>query len=460
MRILPIITNPLLGINKNNQYDYSQNRVPVLKQPPQTDTVTFEARTRAKYAEPLRELMKYGVPGLYSGKYVIPQEDINKMLEKHTFSRTIRHIVKALKPYEDRLLDVESQFFRIVKNMAKTNPQYHLEDVIRVLAPEHNKKLIRQQIPVLEEISELASFMPQEQQIEFDKLIDNVCKRINHEPAILPFDAKELRYKLHQITNEYSKKHKSEEFNVMLKIMRIAKKMPDKKVKQEEVSKAKKVKNAKAEKTMVRKRAELLTQMEVLAAESPLKNNSDLMKIFTQARAKIYGTPVVIPFNRKSFIEDIKAITDTLSNTKLAHQINQAAIKLPTSHESLSAFIMKHAELSSEKIGYNLVSPSAGNIDHLVPHSKKGRNCLENYAITTSYMNSERAHKSIEQQLKIHPETYKFAQQQVDRLIELCNSGIFKKVKLPQHYIQSFANLMLKLSPKEKPLILNLDKLK
>ena len=57
MRILPIITNPLLGINKNNQYDYSQNRVPVLKQPPQTDTVTFEARTRAKYAEPLRELM-------------------------------------------------------------------------------------------------------------------------------------------------------------------------------------------------------------------------------------------------------------------------------------------------------------------------------------------------------------------------------------------------------------------
>lgn len=458
MRILPIFTNQLLGINKNNQYDYSQYRLPVLTQPLQADEVSFQGA--AKHAEPLRALMSYGIPGIYSGKYVIPQETIDAMNKKHTFARTIRHIVKALKPYEDRLLSVEGQFFSIVKNMAKVNPQYHLEDVIRVLAPEHNKKLIKEQIPVLEEISELASQMPDEQLRQFDALIDTVCKRINHEPVVLPYDGREFRYKLHQIANEYSKKHKGVEFNVMLKLMRLAKKMPDPVEPTINISKAKRVKQSRSEKTLTRKRAELLTKMEIMAAESVLRNNADLMRLFTQTRAKIYGTPIIIPFNRKSFIEDIKIITDTLENTKLAHRINKAAIKLPTSHESLSAFIMKHAELSSEKIGNSIVKSSSGSIDHLVPYSKKGRNCIENYAITTAYFNSERGHRTIAEQLRIHPETYNYCQKYVDRLIELCNNGIFKKVQLTPSYITSFCKLMLKLSPKEKPLILHIDKLK
>lgn len=458
MKILPIITNPFLGTNQNNQYDYSQFRSPELAQ----NNITFEGplRTRAPHAEPLRALMHYGVPGIYSGKYVIPQDTIDRMVDRHTFSKTIRSIVKALKPYEDRLLDVEAQFFEIVKSMAKTYPNYHLEDVIRVLAPEHNKKLINEQVPIFEEISELAEFMPEKQQLEFDKLMDTVCKRINHEPAILPFDGKEFRYKLHQFSNEYSKKHKTTELDAMIRIMRIARRMPDSQKQLQKTSKAKRLKQVKNSKTLIRKRAELLTQIEVLAAESPLKNNADLMKLFIQTRAKIYGTPIVIPFNRKTFIENIKNITDKLEDVKLAHRINQAAIKLPTSHDSLSAFVMKNLELSSDKIGYNMVSGSIGSIDHLIPFSKKGRNCIDNYAITTSYYNSERAHRSIDTQLRKRPQAYTFCQQYIDRLIELCNQGIFDKVKLPKHYITNFATLMSKLSPEEKPLILHIDKLK
>ena len=225
-------------------------------------------------------------------------------------------------------------------------------------------------------------------------------------------------------------------------------------------SKAKRLKQEKNSKSLLRKRAELLTQMEVLAAEGPLKNNEDLMKLFIQTRAKIYGTPIVIPFNRKSFIEDINRITDKLDDVKLAHKIRQAAIKLPTSHDSLSAFVMKNLELPSEKIGYNMVAGSIGSIDHLIPFSKKGRNCIDNYAITTSYFNSERAHRAIETQLRKHPQTYTFCQEYVNRLIELCNQGIFERVKLPKHYIINFAKLMRKLSPQEKPLILDIDKLK
>lgn len=455
MNVLPVKI-PFLGIKNNN----SNNTHSLITTEVQSSgAVAFQGGT-AKNAEALRALMHYGVPGIYSGKYVIPQEIIDKMLNNHTFSKTIRHIVKALKPYENRLLNVESQFYSIVKSMVKTNPNYHLKDVVGVIAPEHNKKLIEQQIPVFEEISALAEFMPEEQFKKFDSLMNTVCKRINREPVVLPFDLKELKSKLHHFANEYSKRNKVIEFDTMVRIMHFAKRMPETPKSLNATSKVKRLKQVKKSKSLVRKRAEILTQMELTAASSPLKNNPDLMKLFTQTRAKIYGTPVIVPFNRKSFIDDIEKITETLENTKLAHKINQAAIKLPTSHESLSAFVMKNLELSSDKIGYNMVIGSAGSIDHLIPFSQKGKNCIENYAITTSYYNSERAHRSIEHQLKKYPVAYIHCQEYVDRLIELCNQGIFKKVKLPRHYIFNFVKLMQKLSPKEKPLILNVDKLK
>lgn len=448
MNILPIAINPFNNIKISNN-----NSEKTLK-----SSVTFQGT--AKNAEPLRELMYYGVPGIYSGKYVIPQEIIDNMVSKHVFSKNIRQIVKIMKPYENRLLNVESQFFSIVKNMAKTQPNYSLEDVIQAIAPVHNKRLIKEQVPIFEEISELSTLMPQEQQLEFDRLMDVVCKRINREPAILPFDLKNFKSELHQFLNEYSKKGKRNEFDAMKQIMRIARKMPETPKLADKTSKAKRLKYDKKTTSLVRKRADILTQMELIATSSPLKKNPDLIRLFTQTRAKMYGTPIIIPFNRTSFIEDIQNITNKLEDTKLAHRINQVALKLPTSHESLSAFVMKHLELSSDRIGYNMVAGSSGSIDHLVPVYRNGKDCIENYAITASYFNSERAHRSIEHQLKKYPQAYLYCQKYVDRLVELYNKGVFKKVKLPKHYIHSFAKTMLKLSPKDKPLVLHIDKLK
>ena len=95
-----------------------------------------------------------------------------------------------------------------------------------------------------------------------------------------------------------------------------------------------------------------------------------------------------------------------------------------------------------------------------MPFSKKGKDCIDNYGLTTAYYNSERGERAMEQQLILHPETYENCQKQVDRLIELCNKGVFKKVGLSKYYILNFVRTMYRLSPESNKMILNIDKLK
>ncbi len=466
MKILPVFTNPYitpLAPKKNNRNDYSQYNSVLRIAPLSFDTVSF--CRRAENAEQLRALMAYGIPDMYSGKIVIDPKMLEKFYTKNIFSKSIKNIVKILVKYEDSLHTVERQFFNIVKNMARIQPQYKLKDVVLNLAPEHNKKLLKAQQPIFDELTEMAKKMPPEQLTEFHNLMGIIYKKLNHKPVQLPFSAKEFVYKLQRISDEIKQKNNPRENEIMKEILLIAKKMPEKTPEELESfkeikSKVRRNKRMKYHKGLVKTRAELLTEMEILIANSSLKNNQELMRLFAQTRSKIYNIPIVIPFNRKSFIYELQKITNKLEDTKLAHNIIQKAIKLPTSHENLSAFIMKCVEYSSDKIGYNLVAGSAGSIDHLIPHVKNGKDSLENYGISSAYYNSERAERSMTQQLRKHPKTYQNCQKQVDRLIELCNNGTFKKVKLSKHYIINFARRMFDLSPIEKRLVLNLDKLK
>ena len=464
MRILPLLPNQYTtSIKTNNRSDYFQYSRAVLNAPLAVDTVSFGRR--AANAEALRELMAYGIPDMYSGKVVIDPRILEKFYSKNVFSKSIKNIVKLLVKYEDSLHTVERQFFNIVKSMAKTNPQYKLKDVVLNLAPEHNKKLLKVQQPIFEELTEMAKEMPPEQLKEFHNLMSIIYKKLDHKPVQLPFSAKEFLYKLQRIADEVYKKNNPREKDTMKQLLSLAKKMPEKTedellpVKQIK-SKVKRNKKIRYQRELVKTRADILTDMEVLVTGSTLKNNQDLMRLFAQTRSKIYNIPIVIPFNRKSFIYELQKITNTLEDTKLAHRMVQKAVKLPTSHENLSAFIMKCVEYSSDKIGYNIVVGSGGSIDHLVPYVKNGKDSLENYGISSAYYNSERAERSMVQQLRRYPKIYENCQKQVDRLIELCNNGTFKKVGLSKQYIINFAKRMYNLSPQDKRLELNLDKLK
>ena len=416
----------------------------------------------AKNAEVLRELMKYKIPDMYSGKTLLNPKDLENLISSNIFSAPISKIVKTLEPFQDCLHDVENQVFSIIKSASQHRPQAKLAEIIEEIAPLHNKRLRNIQTPYFEELNRLAGEMPEDARKKYKELMDITEDKINNKPVWQPFSAKEFSYKLWRIAEEIKAGNNSEEINIINSIQQLASKMPEKTPEELESiknisSKVYRNKKLRSQQKLVRQRSELLKQIEILQINSSLNDNFELTRLLQQTRSKIFNIPVTTSFNRKSFIYELRKITDTLENKKLANKMVKTAVELPTSHEDLSAFIVKSANYSSAKIGYNLLAPSEGSIEHLIPYNKNGHDLISNYGLASSYYNSDRADKPMAQYLRLHPEAYKNSQKQVNRLIELYKDGTFEKIGLSKWYIINFAQQMYKLSPPEKRLVLDLS---
>lgn len=459
MKILPVFFTNRTERTQNVQ----KNSAPITMPKLQTlacDTVSFGRS--AGNAEALRALMSYKVPGIYSGKVVIDPKIVEKILNNKVFSGSVKNIVKTLAPFESSLHTVEKSVFNLIKNQAKKSPDKKLDEVMREAAVFHDVKLRAIQQPIFDRLDAMSHDMPLEQQNQFLRLMNVVNKKIYREPIKIPFDKKDFQYKLKRITDELEIKNNKTELEFMKKIMHVAQQLPDDSIQNlsSTSSKAKKNKKIRSQKNVSRRRGEIIRKIESLQLSSSLKNNEELTKLISRARSQIYDVPVVVNFNRKTFIYELQKIVNTLDDKKLAKRMIQQAVELPKSRENISAFIVKAANCSSEKIGFDLIEGSTGSIEHLVPFASKGNDSLENYAISTAYYNSERGNRTMPQQLKQHPEIYQNAQKHINRLIELYNDGTFKKVGLTKWYITNLAKRLYRLSPPEKPIVVDLSKLK
>lgn len=462
MKIIPTFYTQNIFQTKNNPVNYANNyQTPVMKTLA-CDTISFGRS--AGNAESLRALMSYKIPDMYSGKIVIDPAIVKQLFEHNIFSGPIKNIVKALQPLESSLHTIEKEVFSLIKTRAKQNPDKKLHEIMKELAVSHETKLLKKQLPIFERLKILSKDLPAEQKEQFNKLMEITDKKLTKTRINLPFSAKEFKYKLGRISDEISAKGNKDELDAIKRIIRFAQQIPEfttNNMSNELItSKAIKNKKTKSLKTVARRRSEMLNKIESIQMSSSLKDNEELKNLIIQTRSKIFNIPIVSNFNRKTFIYELQKITSTLQDKTLAKEMAIVATELPKSRQDVSAFVVKAANTSSEKIGYDLIEGSTGCIEHLIPFANKGKDSLENYAISTSYFNSERGNRSMIQQLALHPETYDNCQKQVNRLIDLYNNGTFKKVGLTKWYIINLAKRMYKLSPTEHRLVLDLSRLK
>lgn len=453
MRILPIqITT--LGTYKTN---HKSNNITSLgiTQPLKADTVSF-GRT-AGNAEKLRKLFKFGMIDMYTGQPLIDPEFLTKLLQDKLFSASIRSIVKTLEPIKDCLHPVERAVFEKIKSFSVQNPHYGLDDTIRKFAPKAQDKLRRLQKPIFQSLENLAKGMPKEQKEAFDELMKNTYDQLSDKPIPYKFSNKEFKYKLKRIQDGIKQRKIQDEIKTMNKLQKMAEELP---YSPSGRNYARRFPKLNLNKSM--QQAEIIRKMNNFWERSSLKNDKELSDLFTNAKMQILNIPTVIPFQRRSFIHELCTITDSLEDRKLAKEMEKKACELPTSQKEVSAFISKLSRSSSEKIGHDLLVGSVGTIEHLIPfaNKKKGVDSIENYAFASSYMNSIRGHKPFAQWVKETPKTYVGAQKMVDKLIFLKKSGILKDELFLDWYLINFANKVFKLSPVEKPLIIDLSKLK
>lgn len=446
------------SLNLNRNVAPSSN----LERTPACDTISFRS---VPNGELLRKLLPYGIPDMYSGVRMLDYAEFQKILRRRIFSSPIKNVTKVMSQYQDCFFPVEKDIFSIIKSAAKVFPNKKIAEVLHELVPLHQKRLRELQRPIFEKVTELAQGMPEEERKKFQLLMDFTHQKLTNIPVVEEFSAKEFQYKLKRIATGIEKRGNVQEIATINKLKKMSSHFAfhDEAREFEIRSRRKHLKNNKREMVVqnyARRQAENLRQMEKVLNHSPLARDKELYDLFSSSRARIYKIPVVSAFNRKSFIYELKKIADNLEDTKLAHKLIQAALKLPTSKEDISAFIMKCADYSSEKIGYEMLEGSLGSVDHLTPARSGGENCLSNYALASHRANSQRGHKTFAKLLEEKPEIYKNSQRYADRMIELYNDGIFSKIGLSRSYIMAYVSKVYKMSPPENRLVIDISKLK
>lgn len=450
------------NVNYNNLLNYSNEK--------QNDFIPTTIISSIKFcgvihpqSEKLKKLLKYKIPDIYSEITLIDPSVYEKLMKTKVYEKPIGSLIKTILQYEKSFVPSEKVFIEIIRSVALRNPKKTLEQVVHDLFPEHNKILMKEQQTILDKIKLLSEQIPEPQQELLNNLMHFTNEKMERRPIFKNFNVKEFKYKLNKIVECIRNKNDLEERYAIREIEKIGNKLPQIIPETEKISRNDKAQHRKFlrqnRKNVEQTQLNLLAKMDYVMDNSVLRNNRELRILLTNSRSMIYKLPIIYPFNRKTFIYDLRKIVSTLEDKKLAKEIMEEAKNLPTSKDSASAFIVKSALSSSEKIFQDLFSGARGTVEHIIPTQKKGQDCLMNYVLASAWRNNERGHRSFADQLRKYPYIYQTAQNHVNKLIELYNNGFFNEVGMRRGYIINLVALLRRLSPPEKPLIINISTL-
>ena len=104
-------------------------------------------------------------------------------------------------------------------------------------------------------------------------------------------------------------------------------------------------------------------------------------------------------------------------------EIIDIAETLPTSGDSMNAFVVKYVDRSDNEICDRLILPSRASVEHVHADSLGGENEAANFILATSSRNSERGNMPIKEFMKKYPDIPKYTQEYMDDVIREGNRG-------------------------------------
>ena len=159
----------------------------------------------------------------------------------------------------------------------------------------------------------------------------------------------------------------------------------------------------------------------------PKKTARALRKLIIKTNDIIFDPEPHKPFSRRIFIHKLKQIVSHIENARIKEEIITIARRLPRSSDEVCAFVVKNARKSPKIIALNLVHPSVGTFEHLLPKCMRGQNNSLNFALECTYCNNSRHHYPIAVQIEENPYMPDNAQIHFEKLISLCKKNLCKK---------------------------------
>lgn len=374
----------------------------------------------------LKTLFSYGLPCMYTGIEMIDPKKVQKMLKNNIFETSISNVLKRIEPFEKSLQTIELRVYNLLKEQAEINPEKNVNETIQDLVPFHKKELRRRQSPILQELIATSRELPEEYRYKFKQFIDQAIDKLNDQPIKVDFSRAEFKYDLEKIQCDIDKKGNYKASKAMKKLIEVSEFLTTKDI---EIS--------------IEDKLKTLDFMEIILRSSVIKDNQQLQKLFKLTREKLNGEKMLVPFSRKGFIYDLGKVLTDLPDEDLKEQMIYIAEKLPTSRDTVSAYIMKHRHNPSEKIIYKLLWPSLASIEHIHPRACGGEDTMANYGGACTRANSDRSSIPFTNQIKLIPNVKENCQKYVDRLIELARQGVFDTNKIDKKYIEEFKMAVL-----------------
>ena len=424
--------------------NYYNKKLALQKQPDKTkagstcDTAVLQPTNTAYYsnisfglanANKLKILFKYDIPCMYSGIIMIDPQKLHRMLKAGEFQKPVKEVLKSLQPFEKSIFGKEKELYNLIKSESVNYPNLNVQDLLKKISPKYEEELRKKQFPILQELMQESLNLPKDLKTQFDEIIKITLDKMEHYPVSVPFSPYEFLYKILKIKREKETLKNIKAKKVMTKMYSEARKLFDN---YENLSK--------------QNRMDIITLMQKIQKTSVLKNDENLKNTISMAQKRLNNEKIIVPFSRKSFIYDIARLFENVDDEVMKQKFIDIARQLPSSQQSLSAYIVKNSHLPSDKIIYKTLIPATASIEHLLPRSCGGANVMANYGGACSKMNSERKSIDFLEQIKHNPQTAENCQKYIDRLIELANSGIFAQQHIEINYIKDFKRAIKKLS--------------
>ncbi len=402
MNIMPVLLNfnlPSVKLNKNNQTDYSYKK-PVINIGPQKDIFVKQDKSNPSFgiiktAADFRNLGNRKVMHcIYCNRAIFGNKTLDRLKNSGIFSGNIKDFAQEMFCYLDYLQPTEKEFLKKVTIMAFDYPKIRLSEAIKKMYPEANKELLKEQIPILKELSAISERLPRGYKTKFKKLITISRYRL-HEKEYIPdeFSGKEFSYKIKRIEETIKDK------TLAQKIMKLTEPLTHPIFKKQSMPLNSKFTNKiltltqtrdvdKSKLTKADLQIILIGQIQKYAE---ILNRKDIINLCDTAIRTIERKPVKIKFSNKAFKYDLNEVLEGMPDEALRKEIDEIVKRLPNSITSVNAFITKHEMAASDAIGYDILRPSRLTIEHMNPKSKGGPNELYNYALACERDNNIRS---------------------------------------------------------------------
>lgn len=160
----------------------------------------------------------------------------------------------------------------------------------------------------------------------------------------------------------------------------------------------------------------LLNELKAISPELKEDEQVEFQSVLKTAKEFILRKRAA-KFKRKTFIKDIEEFLMTVDDKSLQHRIIKEANRMPTSEDSVSAFIMKYKDRSPEEIGQRLIIFSSATLEHITPVSKDGEVTIWE----CQQCNNKRSNDAIIHQIQENPSMIDNLKSHIKILIDRAN---------------------------------------